>query len=114
LTLTCITSQVTVGRGSASHAGKTRTTASWRVVGLKISLALDGADARHRRGAQDGASGHSTVARSPNGGRAHRRGAQDGASGTLPLLALGRSSADEFARLLTAAQKREWRKLNEG
>jgi hypothetical protein len=49
------------------------------------------------------------VARPPSGGRAHRRGAQDGASGTFPLLALGRSSADELGRLLAAARKRERR-----
>jgi hypothetical protein len=59
-TLTCFTSQTTVGRGSVSRAGRTRTTASWRVVGLKISLAhhlwmsaqrgnLDGADTRAPR-----------------------------------------------------------------
>jgi hypothetical protein len=45
------------------------------------------------------------VARPPNGGCAHQRGAQDGASGTLLPLALGRSSADELSRLLTAAWK---------
>jgi hypothetical protein len=49
------------------------------------------------------------VARPPNGGRAHQRGAQDGASGTFPLLALGRSSADELGRLLATARKRERR-----
>jgi hypothetical protein len=49
------------------------------------------------------------VARPPNGGRARRRGAQDGASGTFPLLALGRSSADDLGRSLAAARKREQR-----
>jgi hypothetical protein len=49
------------------------------------------------------------VARPSNGGRAYRQGAQDGASGTFPLLALGRSSADELGRLLAAARKRERR-----
>jgi hypothetical protein len=49
------------------------------------------------------------VPRPPSGGRAHRRGAQDGASGTFPLLALGRSSADELGRLLATARKRERR-----
>jgi hypothetical protein len=62
-TLTCFTSQTTVGRGSVSHTGRTLTTASRRVVGLKISPAhhlwmsarcrnLDGADARHLIGAR--------------------------------------------------------------
>jgi hypothetical protein len=49
------------------------------------------------------------VARPPNGGHARWRGAQDGASGTFPLLALGRSSADELGRSLIAARKREQR-----
>jgi hypothetical protein len=49
------------------------------------------------------------VARPPNGGRARRRGAQDGTSGSFPLLALGRSSADELGRSVVAAWKRERR-----
>jgi hypothetical protein len=49
------------------------------------------------------------VARPPNGERACRRGAQDGALGSFPLLALGRSSADELSHSLTAARKRERR-----
>jgi hypothetical protein len=62
-TLTCFTSQTIVSRGSASRAGRTRTTASQHVVGLKISPAhhlwmsarrgnLDGANARHLVGAR--------------------------------------------------------------
>jgi hypothetical protein len=49
------------------------------------------------------------VVRPPNGGRARRRGAQDGVSGSFPLLALGRSSADELGHSLVVARKREWR-----
>jgi hypothetical protein len=49
------------------------------------------------------------VARPPNGGSARRRGAQDGASVSFPLIALGRSSADELGRSLAATRKRERR-----
>jgi hypothetical protein len=49
------------------------------------------------------------VTRPPNGGSARRQGAQDGASVSFPLLALGRSSADELGHSLAAMRKRERR-----
>jgi hypothetical protein len=51
------TSQTTVGRGSVSRAGRTRTTASRRVVGLKISP-VHRLWMSARRGDHEGAGAH--------------------------------------------------------